>query len=59
MPRKRVTVSVRRLKSRAAGDDVTAVALEGAAHFETIVPGTDVWPEVRSTILGMFGKVEH
>jgi hypothetical protein len=47
------------LKSRAAGDDVTAVALEGAAHFETIVPGTDVWPEVRSTILGMFGKVEH
>jgi acetyl esterase/lipase len=42
-----------------AGDDVTAVALEGAAHFETIVPGTDVWPEVRSTILGLFGKVEQ
>jgi acetyl esterase/lipase len=40
-----------------AGDDVKAVTLEGAAHFETIVPGTMVWPEVRSTILGVFGRV--
>jgi hypothetical protein len=38
-----------------AGDDVTAVTLEGASHFEVIVPGTDVWFEVRSTILSLFG----
>jgi pimeloyl-ACP methyl ester carboxylesterase len=42
-----------------AGDDVKAVTLERTAHFETIVPGTDVWPEVRSTILDMFGKFEQ
>lgn len=41
------------------GDDVTAVTLEGAAHFETIVPGTGVWPEVRSIILGLLGKVDQ
>jgi pimeloyl-ACP methyl ester carboxylesterase len=37
-----------------AGDDVAAVTLEGAGHFETIVPGTSVWPEVRATILSLF-----
>jgi acetyl esterase/lipase len=42
-----------------AGDDVTSVTLEGVAHFETVVPGTDVWPEVRSTILGLFEKIEQ
>jgi acetyl esterase/lipase len=41
-----------------AGGDVKAITLKDAAHFEAIVPGTDVWPEVRSTILGMFGKGE-
>ena len=42
-----------------AGDKVTAVTLEGAAHFEAIVPGTDVWPDVRSIILSLFGKQEQ
>jgi acetyl esterase/lipase len=42
-----------------AGDDVTVTTLEGVAHFETIVPGTKVWPEVRSTILSLFGKIEQ
>jgi acetyl esterase/lipase len=42
-----------------AGDNATAVTLEGAAHFEAIVPGTDVWVEVRSTILSLFGKQEQ
>ena len=42
-----------------AGDDVTAVTLEGASHFEAVVPGTDVWFEVRSTILALFEKRER
>jgi acetyl esterase/lipase len=42
-----------------AGDDVEAITLEGAAHFETIVPGTEVWPEVQSEILGLFEKREQ
>jgi acetyl esterase/lipase len=41
------------------GDDATVIILREAAHFEAIVPETNVWPEVRSTILGMFGKVEQ
>lgn len=40
--------------ARQAGDDATAVTLDGASHFEVIVPGTSVWPEVRSTILTLF-----
>jgi len=43
----------------AAGHDVTAVTLEGASHFEAIVPGTDVWREVRSTILSLFEELEQ
>jgi acetyl esterase/lipase len=39
-----------------AGDDATAVSLAGAAHFEVIVPGTNVWSEVESTILSLFEK---
>jgi fermentation-respiration switch protein FrsA (DUF1100 family) len=42
-----------------AGCNATVITLKGAAHFEAIVPGTNVWLEVRSTILGMFGKVEQ
>ncbi len=39
-----------------AGDDAEAVTLEGSAHFEVIVPGSSVWPEVRRTILDLFGR---
>lgn len=42
-----------------AGDDVKAVTLKGAAHFEVTVPGTAVWPEVRSTILSLFEKLKQ
>jgi acetyl esterase/lipase len=42
--------------AKEAGDDVEAVILEGAAHFEIIVPGTDVWPQVEAEILELFEK---
>ncbi len=42
--------------ARKAGDDATAVTLAGSAHFEVIVPGTAVWPDVKSTILSLFEK---
>lgn len=45
--------------AKKAGDDVLALTLDGAAHFETIVPGTDVWPEVQSEILELFEKREQ
>ena len=45
--------------AKEAGDDVLALTLEGAAHFETTVPGTDVWPVVQSEILGLFGAQEQ
>jgi pimeloyl-ACP methyl ester carboxylesterase len=41
-----------------AGDDVRALTLEGAAHFEVVVPGTKAWPQVRSVILGLFEEHE-
>ncbi len=42
-----------------AGDDAVALILDGAAHFEAIVPGTDVWPEVQAEILGLFEEREQ
>lgn len=39
---------------RGKGDEVTVTAVAGSAHFEVVVPGTEAWPEVRSTILGLF-----
>ena len=40
--------------AKEAGDDVLALTLDRAGHFETIVPGTEVWPEVQSEILELF-----
>jgi hypothetical protein len=40
-------------RARAAGDDATAETLEGAAHFEVVMPGSAVWPRVRNAILGL------
>jgi ketosteroid isomerase-like protein len=45
--------------AKEAGDDAKAVTLDGAAHFEPIVPGTDVWPDVQSTILRLFETREQ
>ena len=38
-----------------AGDDVAAIVLEDAAHFEPVVPGTDAWSEVRAVVLDLLG----
>lgn len=45
---------------RGKGDKVTVTAVAGSAHFDVVVPGTKAWPEVRSTLLGLFDTIsEH
>ncbi len=46
-------------EARESGDDVTSTVLDNAAHFEVIVPGTSVWSEVRSAVLGLIGPSQR
>ena len=39
--------------AKKAGDDIIAVTLNGASHFEPIVPTSKVWPEVQKIILSL------
>jgi acetyl esterase/lipase len=39
--------------ARAYGDDVTALVVPDAAHFEVIAPGSTAWPVVRDAVLSI------
>lgn len=41
--------------ARAHGDDVTAIVVPDAAHFEVIAPGSTAWPAVRDAVLSLLG----
>jgi acetyl esterase/lipase len=41
--------------ARAHGDDVTALVVPDAAHFEVIAPGSKAWPVVRDAALSILG----
>jgi acetyl esterase/lipase len=40
-------------EAKKAGDDVTFFAVENAAHFEVIAPGSLAWPKVEEAVLSM------
>jgi acetyl esterase/lipase len=40
-------------EAKKAGDDVTFFAIENAAHFEVIAPGSLAWPKVEEAVLSM------
>jgi acetyl esterase/lipase len=40
-------------EAKEAGDDVTFFAIENAAHFEVIAPGSVAWPKVEQAVLSM------
>jgi acetyl esterase/lipase len=42
-------------QARKHGDDVTAITVEEAAHFEVIAPGSTAWPTVKQTVASMIG----
>ena len=42
--------------ARAHGDDVTALVVPDAAHFEVIAPGSKAWPVVRDAVLSILGR---
>jgi acetyl esterase/lipase len=44
--------------ARAHGDDVTALVVPDAAHFEVIAPGSTAWPVVRNAVLSMLGLLD-
>ena len=44
--------------ARRHGDDVTAITVEAAAHFEVIAPGSVAWPTVKRAVMSMTGRGE-
>jgi acetyl esterase/lipase len=44
--------------ARAHGDDVTALVVPDAAHFEVIAPGSTAWPVVGNAVLSILGLLD-
>ena len=43
----------KKYEEKAKGDDVRFIAVENAAHFEVIAPGSIAWPKVEEAVLSM------
>jgi acetyl esterase/lipase len=43
----------KKYEEKAKGDDVRFIAVESAAHFEVIAPGSIAWPKVEAAVLSM------